>query len=97
MADDDIKITELTTPARRLPSDIKLPAVFLMYSFRYALGRRSYAVADVADQLIAYRAILPADWRQQIVQDIHNAIENGNAGMNFDAERWREVARVMAE
>lgn len=78
-------------------ADIRLPPVFLMYAFRYALGRMTYAVADVAEQLVAYRDILPADWRQQIVQDIHNALENGNAGHNCDAERWREVAKVMAK
>lgn len=74
---------------------VKLPDVFLLYSFRYALGRMTYAVGDVADQLIAYRDILQPDWRQQIVQDIHNAIENGAAGHECDVKRWREVAEAM--
>lgn len=76
-------------------SDIKLPDVFLLYAFRYALGRMTYAVGDVADQLIAYRDILQPDWRRQIVQDIHNAIENGTAGQECDVERWRAVAEAM--
>lgn len=78
-------------------TEVTVNAVFLLYVFRYALGRRTYAVADVADALIANREALTPDWRQQIVQDIHNAIENGWAGMEGDIERWRDVAKVMSQ
>lgn len=68
----------------------------LMYAFRYALGRQSYCVGDVADELIAHREALTADWRQQIVQDIDVAIAEKQAGSAADVERWRQVQAAMA-
>lgn len=76
---------------------IELNPIFLMYAFRYALGRQSYSVAEVANELIAHRNDLTADWRRQIVQDVTNAIANDAAGQQCDIDRWREVARVMGE
>lgn len=75
---------------------VQLHPMFLMYAFRYALGRMTYAVGDVADALIANRHLLRADWCRQIVQDIDNAIANDAAGHACDVERWREVARVLS-
>lgn len=75
---------------------VELNPVFLIYAFRYALGRMTYAVSDVGDALIANRDALTPDWRQQIVQDINNAIAGGYAGHACDIERWREVAKAMA-
>lgn len=69
--------------------------VILMYAFRYALGRQSYAVRDVAAALLRHRSALSADWRQQIVQDIHNAIKEERAGSAHDIATWEEVARAM--
>lgn len=71
-------------------------ASMLMYAFHYALGRQSYCVLDVADELIALRDALTADWRRQIAQDIDVAIANGQAGAAADVERWRQVRAAMA-
>lgn len=77
--------------------EVTVDPVFLLYAFRYALGRMTYAVGDVAGALIEHKERLRPDWRRQIVQDIDNAIANGGAGMRCDIEKWREVAEVMAE
>jgi hypothetical protein len=74
---------------------VALPAVFLMYAFRYALGRMTYAVGDVADTLIANRDRLTADWREQIIRDIDQAIELGAAGHQCDVDRWTQVKEAM--
>jgi hypothetical protein len=66
-----------------------------MYAFRYALGRRTYAVSDVADALIEHAGTLRPDWQVQIVERIDEAISDGSAGDAMDVERWREVQRVM--
>lgn len=68
----------------------------LLYAFHYALGRQSNCVPDVADELIALRDALTADWRRQIVQDIDVAIANSQAGAATDVERWRQVRAAMA-
>lgn len=74
---------------------IEVQPVMLMYAFRYALGRRSYCVGDVSDTLIAYADQLPTDWREQIVRDITDAIDEGRAGMQMDVIRWENLRAVM--
>lgn len=83
------------TDGRMVANDIPLNPVFLLYAFRYALGRVTYAASDVADALIANRDALTLDWRRQIVQDIRLAIDDGRAGHACDVARWQEVARLM--
>ena len=75
---------------------ITVEPIMLMYAFRYALGRMSYSVGDVADALTAHAGDLRPDWRRQIIRDIDEAIEEGRAGMFIDAQRWRHVAGAMA-
>lgn len=75
---------------------VEVQPVMLMYAFRYALGRQTYAVGNVADTLIANVDALRPDWREQIVRDIGEAIEEGRAGHAIDVERWTQVAEVMA-
>ena len=70
--------------------------MFLMMSFRYALGRMTYAVGMVADTLEANVDRLSRDWREQIIRDIGDAIEEGRAGMSGDVERWTRCAEAMA-
>lgn len=75
---------------------VEVQPVFLMYAFRYALGRMSYAVGDVADTLEANVDRLTPDWREQIIRDIGDAIEENRAGMTGDVERWTRLAEFMA-
>lgn len=70
---------------------VEVPAVVLMYAFRYALGRQTYAVGDMADQLLAHADALRPDWKGQIVRDIQEALRNDAAGHAMDRERWLEV------
>lgn len=74
---------------------VRVRAVMLMYAFRYALGRESYCVADVADELIVHRELLKPDWRKQIRQDIALAIVNKQAGSEGAVARWRAVVEAM--
>lgn len=69
--------------------------VILLYAMRYAFGKKTVAVGRVADTLLAWRDEFSADERQQIVQDITVAIENGIAGAACDVARWREVMEAM--
>jgi hypothetical protein len=75
---------------------VRIDSVVLMYAFRYALGRQSYAVADVAKMLIEQRAQLRNDWRQKIVDEIDLAISEDRAGAESDVAIWRSVAVMMS-
>lgn len=66
--------------------------IMLLYAFRYALGRMTYAVGDVADALVEHREAIRSDWREQVVRDISEAVAGGRAGMACDVERWLRVA-----
>lgn len=75
---------------------VPLRPIWLMYGFRYALGRKTYCVADVTEALIEHHALLTDDWRHQIIEDIGIAIARDEAGAPSDVRRWEEVARAMA-
>lgn len=65
--------------------------IILMCAFRYALGRATYIVGWVADELIAHKDALRPQWRQQTVRDIREAVGSERAGMDMDARRWLDV------
>lgn len=73
-------------------SRVAVDPIFLMYAFRYALGRMTYAVGDVADALVEHREELRPDWRAQITRDIREAVDAQRAGHACDVERWLRVA-----
>jgi hypothetical protein len=76
-------------------SQAAVDPVILVYAFRYALGRQTNCVAEVAAALISHAHALERDWRQQIVQDVELAIADDRAGDDRHVARWREVADAM--
>jgi hypothetical protein len=67
----------------------------LLFSFRYALGRRSTAPTTVEGWLVQYAHVLEVWHRRQIVDDIEGAMKAGWAGDECDRETWRRVAERM--
>lgn len=63
----------------------------LIWAFRYALGRSTYAVSDVATTLISNRDVLSPGDKELIVREIEEAIQNGQAGMDMDVREWELV------
>lgn len=63
----------------------------LVYSFRYALGRQTYAVHDVARAIIQHKHVLHPHTIRLIRKEIVEAVENGEAGMECDVEEWSNV------
>lgn len=60
-------------------------------AFRYALGRRTYGVGIVADELLRVAAQLDQNTRTIIVREITEADARDGLGDACDAARWREV------
>lgn len=72
----------------------------LVYAERYAMGRRTYAVADVCRAIRAYKNCLREKTKRVIIKDIKEGIGSyvdGKLGANEDAERWNEVLRDLEE
>lgn len=63
----------------------------LFYAFRYALGRKTYAVGIVAEELEKHADTLSPSTRETIVQEIDEAELSGSLGMPMDADVWRRV------
>jgi len=68
-----------------------------VWAVRYALGRRTYAVEDVVQTLIAERARLSEKSRVVIIRDITEAEAAGNLGMDFDARAWFRLRDALME
>jgi len=63
----------------------------IMYAFRYALGRKTYATSTVSDYLIEFWHRFKTHTKVQIIKEIEEAIEEGEAGMQCDIDRWKKV------
>lgn len=63
----------------------------LFWAFRYALGRRTYAVEDVAAWIVFQAEKLSPGTRELMDKEIAEAIENDRAGMEMDVHTWLRV------
>jgi hypothetical protein len=67
----------------------------LFYAFRYALGRMTSAVSDVADEIIRHADSLSPYLRRTIVREIDEAEAGDRLGMKIDAEQWRRLRAAL--
>ncbi len=77
------------TPAERAVDSLSVWAV------RYALGRRTYAVADVTGTLVAWASALNPKSREVIIRDITDAEQSDRLGMPWDAKRWLHLRATL--
>jgi len=66
----------------------------LFYAFRYALGRMSYCVHTVANEIIGNWEGIDVYTQLQIQAEIITAIQDGRAGMKMDVESWEQVLKL---
>jgi hypothetical protein len=71
-------------------------SILLVCSFRYALGRRTYVVTDVANLLRVHADALTRAEFQQIADDIDHAIAHKLAGDDCDVREWRALREWIA-
>lgn len=81
-----------------MTTDITIPKhiaeQWLLLSFRYALGRKTYVTDECKDWLIEYWDLLRAGYQKQVQQDIRYAIERNEAGMEMDEDCWKEILKL---
>ena len=63
----------------------------IMWAFRYALGRRTYAVSDVVEVLINIWDKLKVFTQKKIQLEIREAINQKRAGMDCDIKQWKKI------
>ena len=67
----------------------------LFYAFRYALGRMTYAVADVAGEIRAHNPTLSNKTRALIIKEIKEAEADDGLGMDMDRKEWLKTLNVL--
>ena len=67
------------------------------YAFRYALGRMTYAVAQVAEYLIEHWEQIHIGVRIRILEEITEALKTGHAGMDMDRREWQRILDLFGE
>ena len=66
----------------------------LVFAFRYALGRMSTAPSIVARDIINNWDVLGTYTKNQIKEEIQEAIDNNRAGMNCDISEWEKILEL---
>lgn len=69
-------------------------------AFRYALGRRTYVVDSVCNEIERLAPEISEKTRHRMIAEIDEAVNSGNAGMQMDSNRWiicRSVLKVSLE
>jgi len=69
----------------------------LFYAFRYTLGRMTYAVSTVAQEIILHAHELHPRTRDTMIMEIRKAIAYNVAGMDVDRKQWEEVLAKLNE
>lgn len=67
----------------------------IVYAFRYALGRMSYSVDEVATAIEQNADVISIKMKSLMVREISHAIVNDSAGMPMDVERWKMCQLVL--
>lgn len=66
----------------------------LICSFNYALGRPTYIVNIVAEEIVKNWDEIHHFNKWFIHKEINKAIENGKAGHNCDIEEWKKILKL---
>lgn len=66
----------------------------MLESFRYCLGRRTYAVSECVENLIWYWRELSPHYQELIYREIQHAIDTNSAGDACDVFQWKRILRL---
>jgi hypothetical protein len=66
--------------------------IVLSCAFRYALGRMTYVVSSVCEELVRLEHLLSWNFKESISREIQEyQDESGKAGMSFDNDEWEYI------
>ncbi len=68
--------------------------VIMLESFRYCLGRQSYAVSECVDNLTWYWDELSPHFQNLILREIKHAIDTDSAGDVCDIVQWQKILKL---
>jgi hypothetical protein len=91
MADKDLQKCYKILEELLQKQDIKVSELTLVASFRYALGRKTYIVAEVVENILKNWDMLSSKAKNKIQEEIESAIKNDNAGCQIDIDQWNII------
>ena len=63
----------------------------ILAAFRYALGRKTYIVEEVVEDIIHNIDNIPDTYLKRMYEEIDEAISNNRAGMKMDIVLWKKL------
>ena len=69
--------------------------LILICAFRYALGRQSYIVGCVVDDIISNWQKLSDHTKKLIRSEIKDAIQQKSIGMEMDLKEWERILQLL--
>ena len=66
----------------------------LFYALRYTLGRQTYAVGTVVEELIENWSVIPLQHKMKMQEEIRTAIHQNQAGADMDVKAWKTILRL---
>ena len=76
---------------------MQLTEDILFYAFRYALGRKTYAVSDVVGALTSNWNEISRNTKEIIIKEILNASSKEGLGMDCDKQQWLSILQLNKE
>lgn len=68
-------------------------SAIVFYAFRYALGRKSYAVGEVVNYILKHWNDLQEREKRAMREEINTAIATDRIGMKMDREQWERILK----
>lgn len=65
--------------------------ITLVCAMRYALGRKTYVVSSVVNQIVENWHNIDQSSKEVILEEINDAINKNEAGMDCDINEWKKV------
>jgi len=63
----------------------------ILAAFRYALGRQTYIVSSVVEDILKNWDNIDNNLKNLIKKEIEEAIEQNRAGMECDIKEWKKI------
>jgi molybdopterin converting factor small subunit len=79
----------LTQPMNK--QGLEVSELTLVASFRYALGRKTYVVSAIVENILKNWSSLSIKFKAKIKEEIQEAIKKNNAGSDIDIEQWNTI------
>lgn len=74
---------------------VSVDPYMMLCAVRYALGRTSYMVGMVAEELRRVASFLPSELRVVIARDISEALNRNEAGDPCDQREWKACLSLL--